>query len=177
MKHLSRRNPTKNRPPQRNPLKPWVRAFDRDNNWIKIDENTIISKVVGVSFADPSSGISRQTLIREIAKELPEVEVKVILEHVASVHDNNAIRVYLDNGDKDFWVGFLPKELSAKISHEIARYKVDDFAILGRGSSRHGIQLKIGRYGIIVEDNFELPPLPALKWGSAAEARKALRKK
>lgn len=168
---------------QKSRYKDWVQQFEKDIRFIYLYGDTIISKVAGVTFDDPTSGESRQAIIKDIRQAIELMDageifekVTVTLEQAPNSYDNNAIRVYINLPERDYWVGFLPKDLSVAIAHEILMYKVVDFAILGKGNTRHGIQLKIEKSDSIVAEA-KIRVKPSLKWSSAAEARKALRKK
>ena len=175
MRRSSRRNAKRG-------YKPWVQQFEKDEKFVYLHGDIIISKVTGVTYDDPTSGESRQDIIKNIRQTLELMdsdkmhEVSVTLEHTPNSYDGNATRVYINFPERDFWVGFLPKELAVKIAHEIVMYKVIDFAILGKGNTRHGIQLKIEKSDTIVLQA-KGSPKPPLRWSSTTEARKALRKK
>ena len=168
---------------QKSKYKDWVRQFEKDEKFRHLSPGIIISKVAGVTFNDPTSGENRQDIIKDIRKTLElmdssEVREKVTatLEHAPNKYDGNATRVYINFPDRDYWVGFLPKELSVAIVSEILMYTIVDFAILGKGHTRHGIQLKMEKSDSMVAEA-KIQAKPSLKWSSAAEARKALRKK
>ncbi len=177
------RRSSKPRHQRKSKYKDWVQQFEKDERFVYLHGDIIISKVAGVTFDDPGSGESRQAIIKNIKQAIEEMDAGEIFENVAvsleqapNSYDSNAIKVYVNFPDRDYWVGFLPKELSVAIAPEILMYKVIDFAILGKGNARHGIQLKIEKFDSVVAEA-KIQVKPSLRWSSATEARKALRKK
>lgn len=165
----------------------WVKKFSRDNFFLVheqrlSDTSVFITKVVGVTYANPG-GVSRQTLIREIYKALSDDldSFRAYLKHSPSKYDRNAIQVHFESeGGMNYCVGFLPKELAARVIGYVDSLTIGDFAFL-KGRGVIGVQLKmsIGKSAMLygpTKSPYDSEEVVVMRWTSTKEARKALRK-
>jgi len=179
----------------------WTNLIpDGERFYISQDQTKIVTMVAGVKFE------KRQETIEEVLIAVQKetgarhanplgvnigIEITPCIEQTPNAYDQNAIRVFFFIKDgmvqKEFTIGFLPRDLSQIVTPYFSILQVIDFHISGNRTNR-GVRLLI--LGDKPKKN-DIPPWETplakkerelkknrrLSFGSLQEARKALQPK
>ena len=107
--------------------------------------HTIITSVVGVTFANQKYGVNRQ----EIIKRLSGKEKVYLKREPKNRFDSNAVAVMVVRKDGDLKVGFIKAELAGILSEFWSYYKFNSTIKeirIGGGQKKWGISLEIRKF-------------------------------
>lgn len=107
--------------------------------------HTIITSVVGVTFANKKYGVNRQ----EIIKKLSGKEKVYLKREPKNRFDSNAVAVMVVREDGDLKIGYIKAELAGILSEFWSHYKfVSTIKEIrtGSGQKKWGISLEIRKF-------------------------------